>query len=102
MSSAVASGFAFNRVYCIVPEPMHAKVTALLKEVLNSLEVMVVPVVAAIASRRPELDSHAWSALSVVTGPALVVIATNFPHARPSQIHALTLVRVKSPPVIPF
>src|SRR2546426_10105171 len=102
MSSAVASGFAFNRVYCIVPEPMHAKVTALLQEVLNSLAGMVVPLVAAIASRRPELDSHARSALSVVTGPGLVVIATKLPDALPSQRHAYTCLVVTSPPSNPL
>src|SRR5438445_13438871 len=103
MSSAFGSGFAFSRVYCMVaPELMHWNVTALPQAFVNSLDTMFTPLVAATARRRPELDSHAMSALSVVTGSALGVIATKLPHVLRSQTHALTWVCVYSPPITPI
>src|SRR5207244_2363393 len=68
-----------------------------------SLETMVALLLAATASRFPEPDSHARSALSRSTGPTLVVaIATKFPHVVPSQIQAFTWVFVKSLPINPI
>src|SRR5438034_2739993 len=93
MSFAVARGFAFSRVYRIVAPLAQAKVTALPQEVVYSLETMLALLLAATASRFPEPDSHARSALSRSTGPTFVVaIATKFPQAVPSQIQALTRV----------
>src|SRR5947199_4553591 len=103
MSFAVARGFAFSRVYRIVAPLAQAKVTALPQEVEYSLETMLALLLAATASRFPEPDSHARSALSRSTGPTfVVVIATKFPHALPSHVHAFTWVLVNSPPHSPI
>src|SRR3989442_1828243 len=103
MSFAVARGFGVSRVYRIVAPLAQAKVTALPQEVVYSLETMLALLLAATASRFPEPDSHARSALSRSTGPTFVVaIATKFPQAVPSQIQALTRVFVKSPPINPI
>src|SRR5207249_2228994 len=77
-----------------------ARVTALREEVVYSLETMLALLLAATASRFPEPDSQARSALSRSTGPTFVVaIAAKFPQAVPSQIQALTWAFVKSPPI---
>src|SRR5438552_17123730 len=103
MSFAVARGFAFSRVYRIVAPLAQAKVTALPQEVVYSLETMLALLLAAPASRFPEPDSQARSALSRSTGPPFVVaIAAKFPQAVPSQIQASTWVFVKLPPINPI
>src|SRR2546430_5038466 len=103
MSFAVARGFALSRVYRIVAPLAQAKVAALPQDVEYSLETMFALLLAATASRFPEPDSHARSALSRSTGPTFVVaIATKLPHVVPSQIHAFTWVFVKSPPISPI
>src|SRR5438552_11541467 len=103
MSFAVGRGFAFSRVYRSVAPLAQAKATTLPQEVVYSLETMLALLVAATASRFPDPDAHARSALSRSTGPTFVVaIATKLPHAVPSQIQALTWVFVKSPPINPI
>src|SRR5207247_9254928 len=102
-SFAFATGFAVSRVYRIVAPLPQAKGAALPQEMEYSLETMLALLLAATASRFPELDSHARSALSRSTGPTFAVaIAMKFPQAVPSQIQALTRVFVKSPPINPI
>src|SRR3989442_6505092 len=102
MSFADATGFGLSDIQRIAV-PAHVAVAATLQEVVNSSkEKVALPVSAAIATRLPELDSHAIAICSSSGISAVAVISVGDPNAFPFQIQALTSLFVMSPPMRPI